>query len=49
MNHIVSDIEIFMGQVAAIVAKNAKKKKKKKKGKGNLMWKMKAAVHVDWI
>ncbi|XP_045884738.1 epidermal growth factor receptor kinase substrate 8-like protein 3 [Micropterus dolomieu] len=33
LNHIVSDIEIFMGQVAAIVAKNAKKKKKKKKGK----------------
>ncbi|XP_070759277.1 epidermal growth factor receptor kinase substrate 8-like protein 3 [Enoplosus armatus] len=33
LNHIVSDIEIFMGQVAAVVAKNAKKKKKKKKGK----------------
>ncbi|XP_044077080.1 epidermal growth factor receptor kinase substrate 8-like protein 3 isoform X2 [Siniperca chuatsi] len=33
LNHILSDIEIFMGQVAAVVAKNAKKKKKKKKGK----------------
>ncbi|XP_031143286.1 epidermal growth factor receptor kinase substrate 8-like protein 3 isoform X2 [Sander lucioperca] len=33
LNHIVSDIEIFMGKVAAVVAKNAKKKKKKKKGK----------------
>ncbi|XP_035486950.1 epidermal growth factor receptor kinase substrate 8-like protein 3 isoform X2 [Scophthalmus maximus] len=32
-NHVLSDIEIFMGQVAAVVAKNAKKKKKKKKGK----------------
>ncbi|XP_068449807.1 epidermal growth factor receptor kinase substrate 8-like protein 3 [Clinocottus analis] len=33
LNHLLSDIEIFMGKVAAIVAKNAKKKKKKKKGK----------------
>ncbi|XP_061639405.1 epidermal growth factor receptor kinase substrate 8-like protein 3 isoform X1 [Phyllopteryx taeniolatus] len=33
LNHIVSDIEIFMGKVAAAVAKNAQKKKKKKKGK----------------
>ncbi|KAM7422550.1 hypothetical protein PAMA_010544 [Pampus argenteus] len=33
LNHILSDIEIFMGQVAAVVAKNLKKKKKKKKGK----------------
>ncbi|XP_044203875.1 epidermal growth factor receptor kinase substrate 8-like protein 3 isoform X2 [Thunnus albacares] len=33
LNHILSDIEVFMGQVAAVVAKNAKKKKKKKKGK----------------
>ncbi|XP_070704381.1 epidermal growth factor receptor kinase substrate 8-like protein 3 [Pempheris klunzingeri] len=33
LNRIVSDIEVFMGQVAAVVAKNAKKKKKKKKGK----------------
>ncbi|XP_077385150.1 epidermal growth factor receptor kinase substrate 8-like protein 3 [Festucalex cinctus] len=33
LNHIVSDIEIFMGKVAAAAAKNAKKKKKKKKGK----------------
>ncbi|XP_049893457.1 epidermal growth factor receptor kinase substrate 8-like protein 3 isoform X1 [Epinephelus moara] len=33
LNHILSDLEIFMGKVAAIVAKNAKKKKKKKKGK----------------
>lgn len=37
MNHIVSDVEIFMGQVAAVVAKNTKKKKKKKKGKGSQM------------
>lgn len=34
LNHIVSDIEIFMGKVATVVAKNSKKKKKKK-GKGN--------------
>ncbi|KAM7402082.1 hypothetical protein PAMP_017352 [Pampus punctatissimus] len=33
LNHLLSDIEIFMGQVAAVVAKNVKKKKKKKKGK----------------
>jgi len=33
-NHILNDIEIFMAQVAAVVAKNTKKKKKKKKGKG---------------
>ncbi|KAL6111465.1 eps8l3 [Pungitius sinensis] len=33
LNHVLSDIEIFMGKVAAIVAKNTKKKKKKKKGK----------------
>ncbi|XP_023269858.1 epidermal growth factor receptor kinase substrate 8-like protein 3 isoform X1 [Seriola lalandi dorsalis] len=33
LNHILTDIEIFMGQVAAVAAKNAKKKKKKKKGK----------------
>ncbi|XP_008287657.1 epidermal growth factor receptor kinase substrate 8-like protein 3 [Stegastes partitus] len=33
LNHILGDIEIFMGQVAAAEAKNAKKKKKKKKGK----------------
>ncbi|KAM4588709.1 epidermal growth factor receptor kinase substrate 8-like protein 3 [Odontesthes bonariensis] len=32
-NHILNDIEIFMVQVAAAVAKNTKKKKKKKKGK----------------
>ncbi|XP_018536862.1 epidermal growth factor receptor kinase substrate 8-like protein 3 isoform X2 [Lates calcarifer] len=30
LNHIVSDIEIFMGKVATVVAKNSKKKKKKK-------------------
>uniref|UniRef100_A0A3Q0SSE3 EPS8 signaling adaptor L3a n=1 Tax=Amphilophus citrinellus TaxID=61819 RepID=A0A3Q0SSE3_AMPCI len=45
LNHIVSDIEIFKGQIAAVEAKNAKKKKKKmmkkkkKKGKGNFMQK----------
>ncbi|KAK2915029.1 hypothetical protein Q8A73_005623 [Channa argus] len=33
LNHILSDTEIFVGQVAAVEAKNAKKKKKKKKGK----------------
>ncbi|XP_053172263.1 epidermal growth factor receptor kinase substrate 8-like protein 3 [Scomber japonicus] len=33
LNHIVTDVEIFMGQVAAVAAKNTKKKKKKKKGK----------------
>lgn len=30
LNHIVSDIEIFMGKIAAVVAKGSKKKKKKK-------------------
>ncbi|TKS71767.1 Epidermal growth factor receptor kinase substrate 8-like protein 3 [Collichthys lucidus] len=34
LNHILGDIEIFIGQVSAVVAKNAKKKKKKKKKKG---------------
>ncbi|XP_056292613.1 epidermal growth factor receptor kinase substrate 8-like protein 3 [Pseudoliparis swirei] len=33
LNHLLSDIEIFMGKIAAVVAKNAKKKRKKKKGK----------------
>lgn len=37
LNHIVTDVEIFMGQVAAVAAKNTKKKKKKKKGKGSQM------------
>ncbi|XP_073323791.1 epidermal growth factor receptor kinase substrate 8-like protein 3 [Pagrus major] len=36
LNHILNDIEIFMGQIAAVEAKNAKKKKKKKK-KGKVM------------
>ncbi|XP_078139629.1 epidermal growth factor receptor kinase substrate 8-like protein 3 [Centroberyx gerrardi] len=36
LNHIFSDLEIFMGQVAAVVAKDEKKKKKKKK-KGNVI------------
>ncbi|CAJ1050972.1 epidermal growth factor receptor kinase substrate 8-like protein 3 [Xyrichtys novacula] len=30
LNHTVSDIEIFIGKIAAVTAKNAKKKKKKK-------------------
>ncbi|XP_051932787.1 epidermal growth factor receptor kinase substrate 8-like protein 3 isoform X1 [Hippocampus zosterae] len=33
LNHIINDIEIFMGKVAGVAAKNAKKKKKKNKGK----------------
>ncbi|CAB1417909.1 unnamed protein product [Pleuronectes platessa] len=37
LNHILSDIETFMGQVSAAVAKNGKKKKKKK-GKGGAQW-----------
>ncbi|XP_054639616.1 LOW QUALITY PROTEIN: epidermal growth factor receptor kinase substrate 8 [Dunckerocampus dactyliophorus] len=37
LNHIVNDIEIFMGKVAAIATKNAKKKNKKmKKGKAGM-------------
>lgn len=35
LNHIIGDIEIFMGKVGAIEAKNGKKQRKKKKGKGN--------------
>ncbi|XP_014330216.1 epidermal growth factor receptor kinase substrate 8-like protein 3 isoform X1 [Xiphophorus maculatus] len=34
LNHIITDVEIFMGKISAADAKNAKKKKKKKKGKG---------------
>ncbi|XP_069008686.1 epidermal growth factor receptor kinase substrate 8-like protein 3 [Embiotoca jacksoni] len=34
LNHIFSDIEIFVGKIAAVEAKNTKKKKKKKKKKG---------------
>lgn len=37
LNHVLSDIEIFMGQIAAVVAKTAKKKMKKKKKKGKVM------------
>ncbi|XP_068598192.1 epidermal growth factor receptor kinase substrate 8-like protein 3 [Brachionichthys hirsutus] len=33
LNHILNDLEIFMGQVAAAVAKNGRKKKKKRPGK----------------
>lgn len=31
LNHILGDLEIFMGKISAILAKNGKKKKKKKK------------------
>ncbi|CAL9704676.1 unnamed protein product [Knipowitschia caucasica] len=31
LNHIIGDIEIFMGKISAVLAKNEKKKKKKKK------------------
>ncbi|KAL0978394.1 hypothetical protein UPYG_G00169920 [Umbra pygmaea] len=34
LNHIFNDIEVFMGQVAAIAAKAKKKRKNKKKNKG---------------
>ncbi|XP_043979158.1 epidermal growth factor receptor kinase substrate 8-like protein 3 isoform X2 [Gambusia affinis] len=34
LNHIITDVEIFMGKISAADAKNGKKKKKKKKGKG---------------
>ncbi|XP_058487444.1 epidermal growth factor receptor kinase substrate 8 isoform X2 [Solea solea] len=33
LNQILNDIEMFMGQVAAVAARNAQKRKKKKKGK----------------
>ncbi|KAM4613773.1 epidermal growth factor receptor kinase substrate 8-like protein 3 [Polymixia lowei] len=33
LNHIFTDLEIFMGHIAAVVAKDDKKKKKKKKNK----------------
>lgn len=33
LNHILGDIEIFIGKISAVVAKNGKKKKKKKKGR----------------
>lgn len=34
LNHILGDVEIFMGKISAILAKNGKKKKRKKKGTG---------------
>lgn len=34
LNHIIGDVEIFMGKISAILAKNGKKKKKKKKVDG---------------
>ncbi|KAM9759054.1 epidermal growth factor receptor kinase substrate 8-like protein 3 [Menidia menidia] len=33
LNHILDDVEIFMGKIEAVVSKKAKKKKKNKKGK----------------
>lgn len=51
LNHVLSDIEIFMAKVTAIVAKNTKKKKKKKKGKGNLVQKIKeyTRLYLDYV
>lgn len=37
LNHILGAIEIFMGKIAAVLAKNRKKKKKKKRKKGKVM------------
>ena len=37
LNHILNDVEIFMGKIAALEAKSTKKNKKKKKGKGTLL------------
>lgn len=49
MNHILGAIEIFMGKIAAVLAKNRKKKKKKKRKKGKGMASIKMFRRVTGI